>query len=187
VDVDRLVKGKYQDNLEFMQWFKRFFEMTVADMPIEYDAPAQRAKGKGGAAFNASMAGKGGGVSSVAKVTAGASTSSRPSAKTSSSASASAVAAKKASASTATSHTTAGAKKTSSSSSSAGPSAAQLELDTLTATHAELQVEMSGIEKERDFYFDKLRDIEMMLQGRSSCCGLCLCLYVMSCMFWTSY
>lgn len=25
IDVDRLIKGKYQDNLEFMQWFKRFF------------------------------------------------------------------------------------------------------------------------------------------------------------------
>ena len=28
----------------------------------------------------------------------------------------------------------------------------------------ELKQEMDGLEKERDFYFDKLRDIEMMLQ-----------------------
>jgi len=26
VPVDRLVKGKYQDNFEFLQWFKRFFD-----------------------------------------------------------------------------------------------------------------------------------------------------------------
>ena len=31
VDVDRLISGRYMDNLEFMQWFKRFFEMNVSD------------------------------------------------------------------------------------------------------------------------------------------------------------
>ena len=31
VDVDRLISGKYMDNLEFMQWFKRFFELSVQD------------------------------------------------------------------------------------------------------------------------------------------------------------
>ena len=29
---------------------------------------------------------------------------------------------------------------------------------------AEMRLEMDGLEKERDFYFDKLREIEMMLQ-----------------------
>jgi RP/EB family microtubule-associated protein len=46
VDVDRLVKGQYMDNLEFMQWFKRFFEMTVHEKG-DYDAYGQRCKGKG--------------------------------------------------------------------------------------------------------------------------------------------
>lgn len=46
VDVDRLIGGKYMDNLEFMQWFKRFFEMAVSDKG-DYDAHAQRSKGKG--------------------------------------------------------------------------------------------------------------------------------------------
>uniref|UniRef100_A0A3Q2P9F1 EB1 C-terminal domain-containing protein n=1 Tax=Fundulus heteroclitus TaxID=8078 RepID=A0A3Q2P9F1_FUNHE len=26
IPVERLVKGKFQDNFEFLQWFKRFFE-----------------------------------------------------------------------------------------------------------------------------------------------------------------
>ena len=47
VDVDRLIRGRYQDNLEFMQWFKRFYEMTVQSKG-DYDSAAQRAKGKGG-------------------------------------------------------------------------------------------------------------------------------------------
>jgi RP/EB family microtubule-associated protein len=46
IDVDRLITGKYMDNLEFMQWFKRFYEMSVSDKG-DYDAYAQRCKGKG--------------------------------------------------------------------------------------------------------------------------------------------
>lgn len=40
----------------------------------------------------------------------------------------------------------------------------QSEIERLQTVNDELQTDMSGIEKERDFYFDKLRDIEMMLQ-----------------------
>lgn len=40
----------------------------------------------------------------------------------------------------------------------------QGEIERLQAVNDELQTDMNGIEKERDFYFDKLRDIEMMLQ-----------------------
>ncbi|CAD2086091.1 EB1 homolog, putative [Plasmodium vinckei lentum] len=29
MDIDKLIKGKYQDNLEFLQWFKAFFERFV--------------------------------------------------------------------------------------------------------------------------------------------------------------
>lgn len=46
VDVDRLIASRYMDNLEFMQWFKRFFEMKVQETG-DYDAKAQRSKGKG--------------------------------------------------------------------------------------------------------------------------------------------
>ena len=46
IDVDRLISGRYMDNLEFMQWYKRFFEMSVTDK-VAYDPYTQRLKGKG--------------------------------------------------------------------------------------------------------------------------------------------
>lgn len=49
IEVDRLVRGKYQDNLEFMQWFKKFYELNASGQP--YDPIAQREKGKGGAQY----------------------------------------------------------------------------------------------------------------------------------------
>ncbi len=51
VDVDKLIRGKYQDNLEFCQWLKAFFDQTSCMMNrdrVGYDPVAVRAKGKGG-------------------------------------------------------------------------------------------------------------------------------------------
>ncbi|CAM9285461.1 unnamed protein product [Hapterophycus canaliculatus] len=49
IDVQRLTRGKYMDNLEFMQWFKNFHDTTGA---IEgYDAVERRSKGRGGAKY----------------------------------------------------------------------------------------------------------------------------------------
>ena len=48
VDVQKLVRAKFQDNLEFMQWFKRFHEINYNAPEGEYDALARRKMGKGG-------------------------------------------------------------------------------------------------------------------------------------------
>ncbi|KAF8562248.1 hypothetical protein P879_09397 [Paragonimus westermani] len=40
VPIEKLVKGKYQDNFEFVQWFKRLFDANYAGHP--YDALAAR-------------------------------------------------------------------------------------------------------------------------------------------------
>lgn len=58
IEVDRLVRGKYQDNLEFMQWFKKFYELNASGQP--YDAIAVREKGKGGALYTSKFGGSGG-------------------------------------------------------------------------------------------------------------------------------
>lgn len=34
VDVDKLVRGKYQDNLEFMQWLKAFFDQQGVEREV---------------------------------------------------------------------------------------------------------------------------------------------------------
>jgi RP/EB family microtubule-associated protein len=51
IDVDKLIRAKYQDNLEFCQWLKAFFDQagTIRD---NYDAAAIRARGKGGKKYN---------------------------------------------------------------------------------------------------------------------------------------
>jgi microtubule-associated protein, RP/EB family len=43
VDVERLIKGKYQDNLEFMQWVKGFFDGHASEDALIYDGAARRA------------------------------------------------------------------------------------------------------------------------------------------------
>merc|ERR1719411_1064991 len=40
VPVDKLIKGRFQDNFEFLQWFKKFFDANYQGG--EYDAMAAR-------------------------------------------------------------------------------------------------------------------------------------------------
>lgn len=49
IPVQLLIRGKYQDNLEFMQWMKRFFELNTSG--DDYSATERRSKGKGGKKF----------------------------------------------------------------------------------------------------------------------------------------
>ena len=44
------------------------------------------------------------------------------------------------------------------------PAATASEVAALTKENTDMKLEMHGLEKERDFYFNKLRDIEIMLQ-----------------------
>jgi microtubule-associated protein, RP/EB family len=62
VDVDKLIRGKYQDNLEFCQWLKAFFDMQNGGGAGRegYDAVAVRAKGKGGKMVGMNKGGGGG-------------------------------------------------------------------------------------------------------------------------------
>ncbi|POM60186.1 Microtubule -associated protein EB1 [Phytophthora palmivora] len=56
IPVDKLVRGKYQDNLEFLQWLKCFYDSHKA--PLQpYDARARRAKGRGGVQYNRKLDG----------------------------------------------------------------------------------------------------------------------------------
>jgi RP/EB family microtubule-associated protein len=51
VDVDKLIRAKYQDNLEFCQWLKAFYDQSGV-VREDYDPNAMRARGKGGKKYN---------------------------------------------------------------------------------------------------------------------------------------
>lgn len=178
VDVDRLISGRYMDNLEFMQWFKRFFEMSVQSKG-NYDSVGQRTRGKGGDKFFPKS-----GASKAAPGPSKTHASAAPGAAPGVAKSSSTIAKAKPNTTTTvattiqTSHAKAPTKtvasKTSSSSSAvtlpksssdtATAKSISLELESLKIAHVEMKAESDGIAKERDFYFEKLREIEVMMQ-----------------------
>lgn len=142
IDVDKLVKAKYQDNLEFCQWIKRYFDLNYSGEP--YNALERRkgqqlfyimggnkvappgknqprASGAGGKVYTGkpaapSSSGMGmGGAAPVKKFSAGAKSG---------------------------------------------------DVKVLEEQLAEIKMNNETLDREREFYFGKLRDIEEMLQKR---------------------
>ncbi|CAO1599988.1 MAG: hypothetical protein LQ349_008438 [Xanthoria aureola] len=134
VPVESLIKCKMQDNLEFLQWSKRFWDQYFPGG--EYDAVARR---------------KGAGAPPAAAAPA-------PAPVTSARTSGAGAAARRG-----TTPTTGAAPARSVGGISAGgggaaaAAALKQELNTMKET-------VAGLERERDFYFSKLRDIELLLQ-----------------------
>ncbi|KAL2074489.1 hypothetical protein VTL71DRAFT_8267 [Oculimacula yallundae] len=118
VNVEQLIKCKMQDNLEFLQWSKRYWDQYFPGG--DYDAVARR-RGSGAPP-----------------------PTSAPAARTS------AGAAKRGTTPTTGRPRVAGVG-------GAGSAALQQENATLKET-------VQGLERERDFYFSKLRDIELLVQ-----------------------
>ena len=73
IDINKLIKGKYQDNLEFLQWMKGFFDRNYSGQ--EYDPVARRSGAKGVAAKRppSAAAAKGDAGEASASASAGAS------------------------------------------------------------------------------------------------------------------
>jgi RP/EB family microtubule-associated protein len=139
--IDKLVKGKYQDNLEFLQWFKHYFECRFGGQP--YDAAGRRALGVGGAA-----SGIGGGAPKPAPRAAVAAPVKKPTPT---------VAVKKV--------TPAASPKPKAETTSAAKVDGGEQKEKLLAQISELEAQMVGFEKERDFYFGKLREVEIFCQN----------------------
>jgi RP/EB family microtubule-associated protein len=185
VDVDRLIRAKYQDNLEFCQWLKAFFEHASSETREDYDPVARRRMGKGGNKLDEIFLPRGmkksrppsssSSVSSIrsrsvkaapssgASVSSSRSTSSRTTTGTS-----------KRSAATAPLrdiNSRSSAKQSISSSVAKKVEKLESKNEELTSKNsqlrrkcAETELILESIEKERDFYFDKLRGIEVFLQ-----------------------
>ncbi|XP_066500809.1 microtubule-associated protein RP/EB family member 1a isoform X2 [Hoplias malabaricus] len=129
IPVDKLVKGKFQDNFEFVQWFKKFFDANYDGK--EYDPEAARQGQEQPATCQATV------------------TASKPR-KGSTAPQRSATAATK---------TTSGARR-------AGAVSVEEDRDELARTINDLKSTAADLEKERDFYFGKLRNIELLCQEK---------------------
>lgn len=130
VPIESLTKCKMQDNLEFLQWSKRFWDVNFPGH--EYDALARR-KGAGIATATPAAAAPLSGRTST--------TSAR----------------KPAPAVSKATPRVAGAV-------AAGAGGGGAAVMALRSENENMKEAIAGLEKERDFYFSKLRDIELLLQ-----------------------
>ncbi|KAJ6622082.1 calponin homology domain-containing protein [Mycena sp. CBHHK59/15] len=127
IPVEKLVKCKMQDNLEFLQWLHRFWEQNYGGG--EYDAVARR---------------KGAPLEPPATLAPAGTASSR--------------------ATSGASGARAGGRTPVSGHRSGTPNDAAVQA--LNGQVRELSTHLEGLEKERDFYFEKLRDIEILVQQK---------------------
>ena len=123
VPIQRLVKGRFQDNFEFLQWFYKFYTINDSGVDDEYDPAAVR--GHTGGATKPAAKRNPVKKSTVSAASAGSNV-----------------------------------KKTGSGSS------VSAENKRLAKEAADLSLSVEGLEKERDFYFSKLRDIEIICQEK---------------------
>jgi microtubule-associated protein, RP/EB family len=180
VDVEKLIKAKYQDNLEFCQWLKAFFDMSGAYRE-DYDPVAARGKGKGAEKItnilrtNASQfnskpiptAGRRAAAPTLAAKTSrttAATTNNRASARTTTTTTARNNASSlRENSSKSTTSSTATTKNHLTEAVLADASLMKRNAD-LTQKVADLEASLADVEIERDFYFEKLRDVEVILQ-----------------------
>lgn len=143
IPVERLVKGRFQDNFEFGQWFKKFFDTNYDGK--QYDPEARR----GGAPLAPGAAGP-------AKPAAPTGTAPRPSPS-------SAPARKKLAEVSPPKQQQQRAVAPAAAAVVKRPNAGT-KSDDVQNEATELKLTIDGLERERDFYFGKLRDIEILCQ-----------------------
>ncbi|ESQ31674.1 hypothetical protein EUTSA_v10004754mg [Eutrema salsugineum] len=136
LEVNRLVKGRPLDNLEFLQWLKRFCDSINGGIMNENYNPVERR----------SRGGKEKSVKGSSKISKSLQTNNmhHPPVTASN---------KPPGPKQAKSHATGGGSNSSA------------EVQALSKELAELKVSVDLLEKERDFYFSKLRDIEILCQA----------------------
>ncbi|XP_023169345.1 microtubule-associated protein RP/EB family member 1 isoform X11 [Drosophila hydei] len=168
IPIDKLIRGRFQDNFEFLQWFKKFFDANYDGR--DYDASAVRegapmGYGPGNAKSlpgTSSGGGGGGGVAGYRRVPTA--TATRPTAATTTTATKpiSKVPPRTNNATPPnrmTVATTGAVKKN-----DAVTAQSNQQIEELSNQIMDMRLNLEGLEKERDFYFSKLRDIEILCQ-----------------------
>ncbi|XP_056629354.1 microtubule-associated protein RP/EB family member 1a isoform X2 [Triplophysa dalaica] len=148
IPVDKLVKGKFQDNFEFVQWFKKFFDANYDGK--EYDPVAAR-QGQETATNQSPAAAP---VNKARKVSSD--TGSTPPVKP-----VAPVAPQRSAAATKTA-----AKTVPAATRATGTGGGDEDKGALTQMINDLKATIADMEKERDFYFGKLRNIELICQEK---------------------
>lgn len=165
IPIDKLIKGRFQDNFEFLQWFKKFFDANYDGR--DYDAGGARdghPMGFGSSAAAKSLPGAGG-AGSYRKAVPVAAPTSRAASVTSTTRPTSKVPPRTTAAtgsvrSVATSNNTGAVKKAADQSNTV----TNHQVEELSSQLMDMRLNLEGLEKERDFYFSKLRDIEILCQ-----------------------
>lgn len=163
VDVDKLIRGKYQDNLEMLQWIKTYFEVATKDRSCEggvydYDGPSRRFCDRSPDWAQAQGV-KGGGGGYVPQ--ADSRSTSYPSAPRQPAQAPNRVAPKASPVRAAST----GVPRASAAGLRQEHEDLKEDYEKLREEIVDLKITVDGLETERDFYFQKLRDIEILSQA----------------------
>ncbi|XP_070134055.1 microtubule-associated protein RP/EB family member 1 isoform X3 [Drosophila bipectinata] len=180
IPIDKLIKGRFQDNFEFLQWFKKFFDANYDGR--DYDASAVREGAPMGFGSGAAKPLPGAGTSGVAgSYRRAAPTTTRPATTSAVKPTVSKVVPRTNNVAPpsrmAAGNSTGTVKKN-----DAGNSVSNQQIEEMSNQVGEdqecikssetyfprqvmdMRINLEGLEKERDFYFSKLRDIEILCQ-----------------------
>nr|XP_025616217.1 microtubule-associated protein RP/EB family member 1A isoform X1 [Arachis hypogaea] len=137
IEVNRLVKGRPLDNLEFLQWLKRYCDSVNGGIMNENYNPVER-RCKGGKGGNSKILKSSKYLQTSAIYNTGSGDMLGP-------------------------NRISVPKQSKSSRGAGGPNSSEIEA--LSKQVTDLNLSMDLLEKERDFYFAKLRDIEILCQA----------------------
>jgi len=157
--VDRLIKLKFQDNLEFLQWIKKYWDThcdgaSAVQIPTTVPTAAAVVERRTSAPNARTSTTISTTFPVASKLNRSSSINSNPKVQLHQQQQQQHIA----------SSATAPIQATNSSNNSNANAHSALQLAALTKTITELKLSVDEMEKERDFYFNKLRDIEILTQ-----------------------
>lgn len=157
IPIDKLIKGRFQDNFEFLQWFKKFFDANYDGRDYDaYSARENQPMGYGTGStpkINAPMK-----KTSIASAVIAPKPASKPISKV--------VPTRNVQPPSARPQITApkANNRIVHDNNGASNQAVNQQIDELSGQVVDMKLNLEGLEKERDFYFSKLRDIEILCQ-----------------------